>query len=173
MATHFSYGFEWYEHLWKLANALSGAHGYCVKLCLDLNFNQNPARQSILCSIGCNIIGLNFYTMPGNNHGVEYWKPEYWETIFYVEDVLNCTKLLTTQSQYETEFTGAFGTLIQHTLMNKLCSNSLSVVDTVRVINSPTVPHREKPVSELSDIGKGTLLRAQLEAECRFCGNCS
>ena len=90
-----------------------------------------------------------------------------------MESVPNCTKILTTQAQYYNAFDSALGTRIQHTLMNKLCSNSLSVVDTVRVINSPTVPHREKPVSELSDIGKGTLLRAQLEAECRFCGNCS
>ena len=35
----------------------------------------------------------------------------------------------------------------------------------------PNVPRREKPVSELSLIGKDTLRRAQLKPEGRFCGN--
>ena len=36
--------------------------------------------------------------MPGNNHGVEDWKPEEWETLFDIEAMLNCTNLFTTQA---------------------------------------------------------------------------
>ena len=52
LATHFLYGSEWYEQLWKLENALSGAHGEWVKLCLDLNDTWIYAQQSLLYSIG-------------------------------------------------------------------------------------------------------------------------
>ena len=79
-----------------------------------------------------------------------------------MEAVLNCTNILITQVQYETAFTGTFGPLIQHTLMNSLISNSISIIETARVTESPTVPCIEKPVSELSMIGEDTLLRAQL-----------
>ena len=68
-----------------------------------------------------------------------------------MEAVLNCTNILITQVQYETAFTGKFGPLIQHTLMNSLFSDSLSVIDTARVMKIPTVSRREKPVSELSE----------------------
>ena len=44
-------------------------------------------------------------------------------------------------------------------------------IDTVRFMNIPTVPHREKPVSEISLIGKDTILWAQLESERRLYGN--
>ena len=88
-----------------------------------------------------------------------------------MEAVLNCTKILTTQAKYETEFSGAFGLLIQNTLMNSLCYNSLSVIGTDRVTKIPTVMRREKPVSELSDIGNETPIRTQIEADRRFCGN--
>ena len=114
---------------------------------------------------------MNSYTMPGNTHSIEYWKPEEWETLFDMKSVLNCTKLLITQAQYETLFTSAFGSLIQHTLMTSLCSNSLSVIYTTRVTKSPTVPCREKPVSGFSEIVKETLRLEQLQYECRFCGN--
>ena len=76
--------------------------------------------------------------------------------------VLNCAKLLTTQVNYETAFTGTFGPLVQHTLMKLLICNSISIIETARVTESPTVPCIEKPVSEISLIGEDTLLRAQL-----------
>ena len=88
-----------------------------------------------------------------------------------MEAVLKCTKLLTTQVQYDITFTGAFRPLIQHTLMTSLYSNSLSVIDTYRVAKSPIVPRREKLVSEISEIGKETLRWVQLKAGRRFCGN--
>ena len=88
-----------------------------------------------------------------------------------MEAVLNCTKLLNTQAQYETAFTGEFGSLIQLALMNSLHFNSISVIDTARVTKSPTVPHRDKPVAGLSIIGKETLRWAQLISEHRFCSN--
>ena len=84
---------------------------------------------------------------------------------------MNCTKVLTTQAQYDTSFTSSFGPLIHHTLINSLHFNSLSVIDTSRVTKIPTIPRRGKPVAELSLIGKENLCRAQLEAECRFYGN--
>ena len=90
-----------------------------------------------------------------------------------MEAVLNCTKILTTQAQYVTELTGEFGTIIQHTLMNSLRYNSLYVIDTNRVTKRPTVPRIEKPVTELSLIGKETLCREQLKDERCFCGNVS
>ena len=85
--------------------------------------------------------------------------------------VLNCTKLLTTHAYYDTGFIGALGPLIQHTLMTSLCSNLISVVDSERVTKIPTVKCRDKPVSEISEIGKDTLRQAQLKAKRRFCGN--
>ena len=66
---------------------------------------------------------MKSYTMPGNTYGVEDRKPEDWEPLFEMEAVLNCTKLLTTQVQYDTTFTSEFGSLIQHTLMTSLRSN--------------------------------------------------
>ena len=120
LVTNFPYGSERYKNLWKLANEMSGAHGECVKLCLYLNGTRISARQSILYFIGINIFGLKSYTMPGNTHGVEDWKSEEWETLFEMEDVLNCTKILTTQANYETAFTSAFRPLIQHTLINSI-----------------------------------------------------
>ena len=87
--------------------------------------------------------------------------------------MLKCTKLLTTQAQYETVFTGAFGSLVQHTLVNSFHCNSISFIGTSRVTNIPTVLRREKPVSELSLIGKETLHRAQPEAKHLFCGDYS
>ena len=27
LVTHFSYGYDWYKHLWNIADALYGAHG--------------------------------------------------------------------------------------------------------------------------------------------------
>ena len=82
LATHFSYGSGRYDQLWKIENTLSGAHGYWVKLFLDLNGSRISARQSLLYSIGRNILGLKSYTIPGNTHRVEDWKPEEWETLF-------------------------------------------------------------------------------------------
>ena len=96
------------------------AHGECVKLCLYLNGTQISEQKSILYFIGINIFGLKSYTMPGNTHGVEDWKSEEWETLFEMEDVLNCTKILKTQANYETAFTSAFRPLIQHTLINSI-----------------------------------------------------
>ena len=84
--------------------------------------------------------------------------------------MLKYTKLLKTQSQYETVFTGVFSPLIQHTLMTSLRSDSLFLY-TMSFTKIPTVLFREKPVSELSDIGKETLCRAQLGSERRFCVN--
>ena len=95
--------------------------------------------------------------MHGNIHGVEYWKPEEWKTLFELKDVLNCTNLFTNQAQYGTEFTGAFGPLIHHTLMNSLRFNYLFFIYTSRVTKIPTMLHGEKPLSELILIGKDTL----------------
>ena len=114
---------------------------------------------------------MKSYTMPGNTHGIEEWKLEYWKTLFEMEAVLNFNMILTNQAQYDTSFTSAFGPLIQHTLMNPLIYKSLSIIDTSRVTKRPNVPRREKLVSEISDTGKETLCWAQLEAESRFCGN--
>ena len=58
LATHFLYGSEWYDQLWNLANAFSGAHREWVNLCLDLNGTWISAHQSIFYSIGRNTIGL-------------------------------------------------------------------------------------------------------------------
>ena len=88
-----------------------------------------------------------------------------------MEALLNCTKILTNQAQYEPSFNGEFGPLIQHNPMNSLRSNPLSVNSTTRVTNIPTVPRREKPVSELSMTEKETLRRAKLESKRRFCRN--
>ena len=85
--------------------------------------------------------------------------------------MLNCTKFLTTQAQYDTESIGAFDPLIQHTLMNSLHCNSLSISYTDRVTKIPTVPLREKPLAEPSIIGKEILRRYQLKSDFRFCGN--
>ena len=84
---------------------------------------------------------------------------------------MNCTNLFTTQAQYETEFAGTFGPLVQQTLMTLLRSNSLSVIGTTRVTKSPTVTRREKPVSELSEIVKETIRWVQLKSKRRFCAN--
>ena len=119
--------------MWKLTDALYGVHGEWFKFCLDLNGTQISAHQSLLYSIGCNIIGLNSYIMPGNTHGVEDWKPEEWETLLDMADVVTCSNLLTTQAQYETVFTGVLGPLIQHNLTNSLFYNSLSVIETAKV----------------------------------------
>ena len=79
--------------------------------------------------------------------------------------MLNCTKILTTLAQYETEFNGVFGPLIKHTLMTSLCFNSVYVIETTRVTKIPNVPLRYKPVSGISDIGKDTLCWTQLESK--------
>ena len=55
--------------------------------------------------------------------------------------------------------------------MNSLCYNSLSVIENAIFMKIPTVPRREKPVSEISDNRKETLRQAQLKAHCSFCGN--
>ena len=73
LATHFLYGSERYKQLWKLTNEFSGVHGTWVKLCIDLNGTRISVHQPLLYSIGCNIIGLKSYTMPGNTHGIEDW----------------------------------------------------------------------------------------------------
>ena len=54
--------------------------------------------------------------------------------------------------------------------MNSISSNPLSVIETARVTNIPTVPRRDKPVSELSLIGKDNLRWTELKADHRFCG---
>ena len=82
LATHFLYGSEWYDQLWNISNALSGAHREWVNFFLDLNGTWISSHQSLFCSIGRNTIGLKSYTIPGNNWGVEDWKPEEWETLF-------------------------------------------------------------------------------------------
>ena len=171
MATHFPYGSERYKQLWKLANSLFGAHGEWVKLFLDLNGTCIYTHQYLLYSIGRIIISMKSYAMPGNTHAVEDRKSEERETLFETEAVLNCTRLLTTQVQYETSFTGASRPLIQHTLMNSHHFSSISVIDITIITKIPTVPRREKPVAEISLIGKETLIRAQLEAERCFCEN--
>ena len=173
LETHFFYGSGWYEQLWKIENTLSGAHGEWFNICLDLNGNFISPRQSIFYSTGRNIIFLKSFTMSGNTHSVEDQKPEYWETLFDMGAVLNCTNILTTQAHYDTEFIGALSPLIQHTLMTSLCYNSLSVIDTARVTKIPTVSRIEKLVSELINFGKETLRRVQLKSERRFCGNYS
>ena len=48
LATHFSYGYECHEQLWKLTNALSKAHGEWVNICMDLNGTRISARQPLL-----------------------------------------------------------------------------------------------------------------------------
>ena len=88
--------------------------------------------------------------MPVNTYGVEDLKPEEWETLFKMYYVLGCTKLLTTQAHYESAFTGAFGPLIQHTLITSTSFNSLSIIDNTRVKNIPTVWRGEKPFSDIS-----------------------
>ena len=88
-----------------------------------------------------------------------------------MESVQNWTKLLTTQAQYETAFTSAFRPLIQYTLMTPISPNSLSIIDTDIVTNIPTVPRRELPVSELSEIVKETIRWVQLKSKRRFCAN--
>ena len=75
LATHFLYGSEQYKQLCKIANELSGAHGEWFKICLDLNGIHISARQFLLYSTGRNTISLKSYTMPGNTHGIEDWKP--------------------------------------------------------------------------------------------------
>ena len=52
LATRFLYGSEWYKQLWKLANALYGAHGEWIKLFLDLNYTWIYAQPPLFYSIG-------------------------------------------------------------------------------------------------------------------------
>ena len=76
LATHFSYGSDWYKHLWNIADALYGAHGQWVKICMDLNTTWIFACQFLLYPIWYKTIGLKSYTMSGNTHGAEDWKAE-------------------------------------------------------------------------------------------------
>ena len=55
--------------------------------------------------------------------------------------------------------------------MNSIRFNSLYVIYNARVTKIPTVPRREKPMDDISLIGKETLRWSQLEADCRLCGN--
>ena len=48
LATHFSYGYERYIQLWKLANALYMSHGEWVNIYLYINGTWMYARQSLL-----------------------------------------------------------------------------------------------------------------------------
>jgi hypothetical protein len=67
--------------------------------------------------------------MPGNGNGVDEWTPEEWQSLMEMEAVLNCTTLLTTQAQHKTKFTGAYGSLIQATLLATLRAKTLEVID--------------------------------------------
>ena len=48
LETNFFYDYERYKQLWKLVNALSGAHVEWVKLCLYLNGTRISTRQPLL-----------------------------------------------------------------------------------------------------------------------------
>ena len=76
LETQFLYGYELYEQLWKLVNEFYMANVEWVKICPDLNGTWTSEHQYLFYSIRSNIIGLKSYTMPGNTHSVEDWKPE-------------------------------------------------------------------------------------------------
>ena len=94
-----------------------------------------------------------------------------WNLIGEFEAVLNVTKIVSTLSQYESLYTGAFKTLLKISIFHRLRSGKLQVVDINQVTKSPTVIRTWININELSDVGEECVRRCLLEGERRWCGN--
>ena len=94
-----------------------------------------------------------------------------WNLIGEFEAVLNVTKIVSTLSQYESLYTGAFKTLLKLSIFHRLRSGKLQVVDVHQVNKSPTVIRTWININEFSDVGEECVRRCLLEGERRWCGN--
>jgi hypothetical protein len=96
---------------------------------------------------------------------------EQWLEVADVEAVLHVVKQYTTLVQTEKRPMAGFSRLIREGLLRNLRADTISVIDINAVTKAPAVPRVARPVANLTAVGATCRLRAQLEAERRFCGN--
>ena len=94
-----------------------------------------------------------------------------WTELAEMEAVLTTVRFHTTIVQTEKTPMAAFAHEIRSNLLRQLRSENLAVVDLPNVAKERTLPRIQFPVLQLTALGRTCLLRAQLEAERRFCRN--
>lgn len=101
--------------------------------------------------------------------------PEDWNAVAEIEGILNVTAFATTISQSEKKMIRAYRIFVKQQVLNELRKGCVEVYELDSSENSFGLHSEAKRVqrtaSELTDIGRQTLKRAQLEAERRWTGN--
>jgi hypothetical protein len=169
MAVYFSYG-KRHSQLLQFSNNVPGGLAP-IKLKLDLNDTRVSARHGLLYSEIRLNKGLKLYGIANE----QSWQltPAQWQALTEVEAVLAISKELTVFVQNETAFTAAIGRPFKESMLMKLRSDTLSVVDLEQVTKSPNLIRRDVHLVDMTEIGKTCKIRATLEAERRYCGNSS
>lgn len=172
MATHFSYSTR-REELY--ACVVKDSDGNTVeqpqiKFSIDLNGTRVAAQHGLLYSA----LRLNRSVKVYAAQTSPTWAltEVQWQSLAEVEGVLDITKTMSTLSQSESAFLGAYGPVLKSMTLKRLRRPELMVIDTAAVARNKVLLTR-KVVAEddLSDVGRTALARARLEAERRWCGN--
>lgn len=174
MATHFSY-----------SNRLDELHACVVKdnqgnsisqpqirFAIDLNGTRIAAQHGLLYSA----LRLNRSVKVYVAQSSPSWalSDTQWQSLSELESVLDITKTMSTLSQSEAIFLGAYGPVLKAMTLARLRGEEMSVVNLASVNGAQTIPTRKQVAEvELSETGRTALNRARLEAERRWCGNLS
>lgn len=105
------------------------------------------------------------------------WKlsAQYWANIRYFEGIISIADKALKLVQHEAKFMGSLPSVLKIYLsiemLSKLRGDKLNVVSLEEVTASSKLPRVNLNVSDFTEVSQTCLLRAQLEAERRFCGN--
>ena len=135
----------------------------------DLNKTRISARHMLFHSTLRIKSGLKLYECEHEPSG--FPSVDKWIHAREVEGVLNISKMIATFSQYETKCVGAYGPLVKKLVYDKLCSDSVRLVDHDTWGLSTKTPRIPISVQSFTVFGKNVLQRATLEMERRCMGN--
>ena len=99
-----------------------------------------------------------------------FFFPGDWEFCREVEGVLNIQQSLTTLSQNESRFNGAFAGPIKQRTRNKLVAPTIDLINLDRWVKYSNLAQVAKAVVDLTENGNTCRKRALLECERRFLG---
>ena len=88
-----------------------------------------------------------------------------------LEAVMEIAASATALLENETHATCALGPIIKQRVLDTCRAATVSVVDLDRIGSQDVLPRIDRHVSELTEMGKTALFRAQLEMERQYCGN--
>jgi hypothetical protein len=136
---------------------------------VDLNTTRVAARQSLVRSMVRLYKGLVLYAAAYK----PLWKleEEDWVTGCEFLAVYDIAGKVSTLVQTEKQFTAALIVPLTEGMIEAYRGDVFKVVDYKSVTASPVLPLLDKELASFSAVGQEAVMRAQLEAERRFCGN--